>query len=396
MNGKARNSEILMKDERNINIVGKVVMKKKVAIVSNIPSPYRVDLFYYIQTQMTEYEWTIIYTNESESNRRWSVDKEKLGNTIILDSKVLEIKGKLDSRFVHIPPNIGSVLNSIKADAVIAFEYNPAALQCFFWCKTRKVPFVHLTDGTLNSEKSIGVTQKLSRKLIIPRADACIASSTKAKEKLLHYGADSSKCFISLLTVDSGLFDRRMRKPVPGRILYVGSTIKRKGLDLLIDSLRYMKSDYRLHVVGNGDNNQIEELKKLAVQNGVTDKIEWRGYKEGVALCEEYMQASLFVLPTREDCFGLVLLEALYAGVPIVSSKFADGAYDIVMQGVNGVLADPYDTQGFAEAMDTVLNREEFANNALTIDSSKFNFENVVFGIQEAIRCANCATSKER
>lgn len=54
-------------------------------------------------------------------------------------------------------------------------------------------------------------------------------------------------------------------------------------------------------------------------------------------LLEEYQKAQIFVLPTREDCFGLVLLEALCAEVPIISSKYADGAYDVIDEGKNAI-----------------------------------------------------------
>lgn len=142
---------------------------------------------------------------------------------------------------------------------MIAAEYNLAALQCIAWCKLHRKKFIHLTDGTLHSERQIGKMQKLSRKIVCNSADACIASSTKAKEKLLAWKVRESAIFISLLTVDGSGYQKVKKNRKKGRLLYVGGIIKRKGLDLLIEALSYVKEDYSLHIVGDGEE---EERKK--------------------------------------------------------------------------------------------------------------------------------------
>ncbi len=361
---------------------------KRIVLVTNIPSPYRVDLFYYMQTTIDEYEINVVYTNKTEANREWTIDEDKLINSVILESKVVRIKGKIDDRFIHIPPNIGKVLSKIKPDAVVVWEYNPAALQSLFWCKTHRVPFIHLTDGTLNSEKAIGTVQKFSRKIIIRGASACIASSTKAKEKLLSYGVREESVFMSLLTVNQKQYETVNAERIPGRLLYVGSMVKRKGLDLLIDTLPHLKADWNLHIVGNGSQQEREKLQEAAKAANVADRITWCGYKEGTGLVQEYREASAFVLPTREDCFGLVLLEALYAGTPIVASSYADGAYDIVENGINGLIADPYQAKEFASAIDAVLINKAYREEAEKTDTSKFLFCNVAKGYRDAIEYA--------
>ena len=309
-------------------------------------------------------------------------------NSHVLESRVIKIKKKLDNRYIHLPGNIGKMLSDLNPDAVIGFEYNPAALQSFFWCKSHKKPFIHLTDGTLNSEKSFGIVQKLSRKLIIPRSDACIASSTKAKEKLLAWGAKKESIFESLLTVDLTPYLEIQKTCDSHRILYVGSLIPRKGVDLLLEALTYVNADYELRIVGNGTKEETLGLKKQAKSLGIESRITWCGFKTGEDLIEEYRKAAVFVLPTREDCFGLVLLEALASRTPIVASKFADGAYDIVIDGENGYIVDPEDAKSMGEAIDCLLNvtkrRKQFSNNCIP-KISKFSFEEVSKGYERAI-----------
>ncbi len=358
---------------------------RKVVIITNIPAPYRVDLFYYMQTHIKKYKLYIVYTNISEDNRKWKIKEDRLINTQILSSKIIKIKKRFDNRYIHLPGNLLKVLNKLLPDIIIAFEYNPAALQSLLWCRIHKKKFIHLTDGTLYSERNIGKIQKAARKIILRNADACIASSTKAKEKLLAWGVKEESIFISLLTVDNASYKEMEKDVQRGRLLYVGSMIKRKGIDLLFNALPYIKGNYNLHIVGNGTREEIEELKKIAMEKGIAEKITWCGFKEGKELLDEYRQASVFVLPTREDCFGLVLLEALYAKVPIVSSKYADGAYDIVENGVNGYIVNPFCEEELAKAIEKALNNLRLNDRTENQNIDKFSFENVMQGYLGAL-----------
>lgn len=357
----------------------------KVVLITNIPSPYRVDLFYYMQKYVKEHEFFVIYTSNGEDNRSWSISSEKMLNTEILKSRVIKIKGKIDNRYIHLPDNISIHLANLNPDIIIAWEYNPAALQALLWAKMHKKKFIHLTDGTIYSERNIGFIQKLSRKIICKNADACIASSTKAKEKLLHWKVDERKIFISLLTMDVDKYLHLERNPIKGRILYVGSMVKRKGLDLLILALSNVDVDFSLHIVGNGTKEEIGALKGIIAEKGLDKNVVFCGFKEGQDLLEEYSQADVFVLPTREDCFGLVLVEALCAKLPIVASKYADGAFDTIEEGVNGYIVDPYDEKMFGEKIAEALTNNTIVEGAKNTISEQFSFANVTEGYLKAI-----------
>ena len=111
----------------------------------------------------------------------------------------------------------------------------------------------------------------------------------------------------------------------------MGSLIQRKGLDLLFPALAQTREDICLMIVGEGQEKEalMEQAKKL----GITSRIRFLGYVEGEPLRELYHNADVFILPTREDCFGLVILEAMCASLPVIPSKYADGAFDLVQEG---------------------------------------------------------------
>ena len=151
-------------------------MKKKAVFITNIPSPYRVDFFSYMQKNFPEYEFHIIFSGAGMENRKWNVEMEEIEHYHFLKSKTIIIRKRFDDRYVFIPTGVEKTLKEIAPDAVFAMEYNPTILRAVHWCRKKKIPFISWTDGTLNSEKNIGKVQRLSRSYIIKRAAAFIAS----------------------------------------------------------------------------------------------------------------------------------------------------------------------------------------------------------------------------
>ena len=359
---------------------------KRVAIITNIPAPYRVDFFDYLQKTYDEYEFTIIYSSRNEDNRSWDIDQEKMKNVVFLESKTLKIKKRYDNYYLHIPVGVCKVLNKIKPDVVVGSEYNPTVLQALYYCKSKKVPFISWTDGTLFSERNRNFVQKFLRKFVVSKADAFIASSTKSKEAQIFYGADEKKCHISYLAVDVEKYIQEPQGKGTGKILCVGSLIERKGVDLLLQALAKVKSDYSLYLAGDGEEKAA--LKTLAEELKISDKVHFLGQLSRAELLKHYADSDLFVFPTREDCFALVILEAMCAGLPIVCSKYADGAYDLIEENVNGLIVDSYDAEKFAASIDAVLSDKELQNK-MQMESGKvldkFRFENIAKGYMAAI-----------
>ena len=151
------------------------------------------------------------------------------------------------------------------------------------------------------------------------RAAAFVASSTASKQAQIAYGADEKKCFLSYLTVDIQKYLREKEDYSGRELLYVGSLIQRKGLDLLLPALAETSEDIHLTIVGEGQEREL--LTEQAGKLGITDRIRFLGYVEGEPLRELYHNADVFILPTREDCFGLVILEAMCASLPVISQS---------------------------------------------------------------------------
>lgn len=359
---------------------------KHVVILTNIPAPYRVDFFDYLQKNHTDYRFTIVYSSRNEDNRSWEIDESKMNNCVFLESKTLKFKKRYDTKYVHIPWGVGKVLNKLKPDVVVGSEYNPTILQAVVYCKRKKIPYVSWTDGTLFSERNIGKVQRWSRKFVVSRADAFIGSSTRSKEAQIFYGADEKKCHISFLAVDVEKYIQKPQGKGMGKILCVGSLIERKGVDLLLNALGKVESKFELYLAGGGDEK--ENLIRLAKELKIENQVHFLGQLSREELLEHYADSDLFVLPTREDCFALVILEAVCAKLPIVCSKYADGAYDLIEEGKNGFVTDPYDAKAFAGKIDLLLKDQALCENMREQSEEvldKFRFANISKGYLAAI-----------
>lgn len=359
---------------------------KRVVFITNIPSPYRVDFFAYLQQNFAEYEIYIIFSGSGMENRKWSVELEKISRYVVLKSRTIIIRKRYDDRYVFLPMGVEKELAAIRPDLVIAMEYNPTILRAVHWCQKKHIPFISWTDGTLWSERNIGKVQRLSRSYIIKRAAAFVASSTASKEAQIAYGADPGKCYLSYLTVDIRKYLAKQHEYGSKRMLYVGSLIQRKGLDLLMPALAQTDPGIRLLIAGEGPER--EALERQIAELGLTGRVEFLGYVEGEPLRELYRTSDVFILPTREDCFGLVILEAMCASLPVISSKYADGARDLIAEGENGYIVDPENAAELAGAISRCFAQTDLAEmgrnsyeRALT-----FSFEHVAEGCIAAIR----------
>jgi glycosyltransferase involved in cell wall biosynthesis len=140
-------------------------------------------------------------------------------------------------------------------------------------------------------------------------------------------------------------------------ILFVGSLIPRKGANTLIAAMPAVLAtlpDYRLVILGDGPDEQA--LREQAAALGIADRIDMQGFLPQAEVVAAMRRARLFVLPSLEEGLGVVLLEALASGTPIVASA-VDGIVDVVTQKV-GRLVPPAQPAALAEAITAVLSDE--------------------------------------
>jgi glycosyltransferase involved in cell wall biosynthesis len=351
-----------------------------------MPAPYRVALFDELANN-PNYDITVIYSTLIEDNRKWEIDPKAFKHKCtFLKVRTIKFKTKIDHKFIHIPFNVIKTLEEINPDVIIGQEYNPSVALAFNWARRHNKRYISWSDETPSQIGDLNLVQRYLRKKICSNSDAYIASSTKTKETQVFYGANERKIFLSILTVDLKKYLNSKEGYGNKNLIYVGSLIKRKGLDLLFDALKDVKSDFVLNIIGEGDEK--DNLKKLAKELNIYDKVNFLGHKQREDIVKYYKESDVFVFPTRMDCFGLVITEAMCAGLPVIVSKYADGAYDLIEEGENGFIVDPFDSAQFKERIEFLLSDANIARKMGTRSLERvknFSVENGAKGFYQAI-----------
>jgi glycosyltransferase involved in cell wall biosynthesis len=126
----------------------------------------------------------------------------------------------------------------------------------------------------------------------------------------------------------------------PPRILCVAHLYPRKGIDTLLRAFAHLQRPAVLRIVGVGPEH--DHLNHLVRGLGITDRVQFLGYLPFDALTAEYRNATIFALPTTQEGFGIVFLEAMASSLPVIAGRAA-AVPEVVSEGVTALLAGPND-----------------------------------------------------
>lgn len=145
-------------------------------------------------------------------------------------------------------------------------------------------------------------------------------------------------------------------------VLGLGRVVTKKGFDLLLEAFaRLAPQRSTLGLVLAGDGPSRSELTRQAAALGVADRVLFPGKLGRAEVAWAMNAADVFVLPSRVEPFGIVVLEALRCGRPVVVSS-RGGAGEIVRHEQEGLVADPFDTLQLADAIARLLDDAELAS----------------------------------
>jgi len=192
-------------------------------------------------------------------------------------------------------------------------------------------------------------------RLTLKKASRVIAVSQHEAAVLAALGVDQGKIRVIPNGVDLGEF-ARLPQSRGGDGPIVGLSVGRidsdqKGLDTLVRAVALLSGSPRLEIRLVGEDwGGTERLRSLAQRLGVSDRLTFVGKLSRAELLQEYAQAQFFVLPSIFEPFGIVLLEAMAAGLPVIASRVG-GIPEIVEEGRTGLLVEPANPGAIAEAL---------------------------------------------
>jgi glycosyltransferase involved in cell wall biosynthesis len=135
------------------------------------------------------------------------------------------------------------------------------------------------------------------------------------------------------------------------RVVFAGRIVAPKGLDVLLRAARWVDGQF----VVCGDGVQLPAMRRLAHRLGIAGRVRFTGWLDEQQLSRELAEASVVAMPSVwPEPFGLVGIEALAAGRPVVASA-TGGVGDWLKDGVNGLAVEPGDASALAAALNTLL-----------------------------------------
>jgi glycosyltransferase involved in cell wall biosynthesis len=258
-----------------------------------------------------------------------------------------------DATDFYLSPRVLSALRAHRPDVTISAGYSFPTAYAAAYSRLSGTPLVVHCDGTSDSEADLTPPQVLARRVVLRRASVVVANSEPAAARFEELGVRPSRIVRALHSTDIApllAVAERRRYGSPGalRVLASGRLIARKGLDRLIEAIniaRQTRPGIRLTIVGSGP----EEGRLRALAG---DAVGFAGFVEPAELPRYYERAEAYAFPTLRDPFGIVLLEAAAAALPLVSSSRAGATHDLITDGISGLVVDPDDLSGMARAFE--------------------------------------------
>lgn len=301
---------------------------------------------------------------------------------------------------IPFPKGLYQLIRSVKADVIITegfFQFTPWAL---LYAIFHKIPILIAYERTAHTERNCPMWRRLYRKSISLFVDGYVVNGSLTKQYLISQGVSSDVIFEGAMCADSLNLaesvkamkyeekeDFKVRLHLETKeiiYLYVGRLIPLKGVVYLLDAWKEHILVYpndHLLIVGDGPlmNNFISNY-------GIFDSISFMGNIDYSQINNYYAIADVFVIPTLEDNWSLVMPEAMSCGLPVACSIY-NGCYpELVYEGKNGTLFDPLDKASLLHALSYFhsVDLRDLGRESVRIEA-EYNPQNTASNISKAI-----------
>ncbi len=177
----------------------------------------------------------------------------------------------------------------------------------------------------------------------------------KEKFEVVHYGINPKE----IQDYDENLKEEIIRNTGKPLILFVGSLVYYKGLEILLQSTKYVDCNPHFMLIGTGKLEN--KLKNMTKTLGVEKNVHFFGNADNETLKAAYNACDIFVLPSnyRSEAFGIVQLEAFAAGKPVISCDLPSGVPYVNQDEKTGLIVPPNNPEALAEAINKLLSNDD-------------------------------------
>ncbi len=311
---------------------------KKILFLTNVPSPYRVEFFNLLAKHC---DLTVLYQKKRSDERddKWSAEATQNYRSIFL-------KGKSTNTDSAICLDVVKYLKKGVYDQIIICGIaSPTEMLAIQHCQLHGIPYAVEGDGAFY-EKGNVLKERLKHHLL---SHCSLAFSTchEHSKYYMAYGVKPEKIhkypFSSIHEQDIKQVTPKQKAAMKEKlhiaekkmVMTVGQFIPRKGFDLLLEASKGFDEETGVYFIGGQPTSEYEAILKDHPQK---DHIHFISFLSKEELVEYYQAADLFVFPTREDIWGLVVNEAMAYGLPVITTTRCNAGLEMVKEGENGYL----------------------------------------------------------
>ena len=264
---------------------------------------------------------------------------------------------------VGVCPAFPLELRRAERDVTVIHEPNPLALVSDWLAAQRGPLVVWFHSEVLRPRWKYGLLYRPFLRRVLARAARIVVSSPRLAEHAVELRDFQDKCVVIPFGIDA---DRLARTPQvdarvaaierehPGpRVLFVGRLVPYKGVDVLLEAMRHVQAT----AVIVGDGPLRSPLEAAAARLGLSARVRFLGHVADDEVVAHMHACDLFVLPsvTRAETFGVVQLEAMACGKPVVSTNLPTGVPWVNRHGETGLVVEPGDVSELGGALNRLV-----------------------------------------
>lgn len=369
----------------------------RVAVVTGLPTPYREPVFEEL-SRRPGVALRVLYSADKHDDVAWdAIETSTFGYDRVFLSNVTPRPLRRLPFLGYANFSVTGLLDDFDPTYLIVYGYNQLVhWLAMRWANARGVPFALRSDSNVHLDNSTTLRSRMRRRLLrrtVARAAGLLTVGTANELYWKRYGAPDARIFPAPYAIDNErvarlVGDWRIRDDVRLRLLYVGRLIERKGVDVLLRAFEDVceSKDLALTIVGDGPERG--RLKAMQSPNARA-RTQWLGKLSNEAAIRRMGAADLFVLPSRYEPWGLVVNEAMAAGLPVLTHQHGGAAIDLVENGRTGWILEDVSVDALRNALVRIAhNREDIQEmgQAARIRIQAWSIQNTVDGMMRAIQ----------
>ena len=363
----------------------------KLLYITNLPAPYKRSFFRELSS--LGYDLTVLYERRKADNRNDKWYHEETDNFKEVYLRGVSV-GEEDALCVEA---IKYVLDKQYERIIINGYSTPTTMLTIFFGKKWRRNMYLAIDGILNTEE--GIIKRLIKNSIFRGIYGFLSPSDECDRYLEEHHVEKNSIYRypfssikkkSVLDSPLSITEKKQYKEKIGTrkqdvILCVGQFIHRKGIDLLLEASSNLKGDFDIYVVGG--EYPIDEYTDIINKYGLSN-IKFIPFQRQDTLKDYYLAADMFVLPTREDIWGLVINEAMAYALPVITTDRCGAGLELIQNGQNGFIVQSENIQALCSCMQKIISnavlRADMSKNALSAIEG-YTIENMALKISNIL-----------